>query len=149
MSDCVVDTLVRSKPFAELLDAPVEADGRWELNIIIPLESGTVRARAVLTNIGAHGMFCESTLLVFEQDGKSSPGSTTDVEGDITPDLAEFTVHIIDPISEFPPMDCAASSVQAGREYQGTWQMDCADPEGCGCSGMTGTLTLVRLQSTD
>ena len=141
-----VEDKLKSPIVAELLKTskPV-AKGRWELVLTVDLDEGPVLAKTVLNSLTPTGVFSEETRIVFVQDGETSDSLHADVEGELFPDRAEFSVHIQDPETPLTPFVCSGSATQPEKSYAGHWHAACGDPVECGCEGMRGPFTLTAL----
>ncbi|MEL6861416.1 MAG: hypothetical protein AAGL11_06230 [Pseudomonadota bacterium] len=145
MTSCLDEKLKTPSVSEWLAETKPKAEGRWELVLTVELDDGVVLAKMVLKALAPTGLFSEESRIVFVQDGETSSDLHADVEGELFPDQAAFSVHIQDPETPLTPFVCSGTATQPEKAYAGDWRAACGDPEGCGCEGMSGPFTLTAL----
>ena len=145
MTSCVVEK-IRTPSVAELLaDTKPKAERRWELVLTVEVDDAPIIAKTILKRLTPTGLFSEETRLVFVQDGETSAGLHADVEGELFPDQANFSVHIQDPETKLSPFVCTGPATHPEKAYAGQFRAECLDPIECGCDGLNGPFTLTAL----
>ena len=146
MTDCITDTLVKPTTWLLPQETTREGSDRWQLNLTMPFEDSSVLWQGILAPIRTGGLFSVRTRLAIVLETRTTPGVTTDVEGELALDQALFDVHMIDPEGSTPPLNCALDAVESGKVYEGKWTVPCRNPQTCGCAGMSGEVSMVKLE---